>query len=72
MATHPELQQAMNAIRRQRFDEAAMLLSRLLASQPNNLPARWMLIQTLENQHKVDSALEQLQVLLALSLSLAL
>jgi tetratricopeptide (TPR) repeat protein len=64
MATHPDLQQAMNAIREQQFEEATMLLSRLLACQPNNVQARWLLVQNLESQNKTDSALEQLRLLL--------
>jgi tetratricopeptide (TPR) repeat protein len=64
MTSHPDLQQAMNAIRRLQFDEAITLLSQLLARQPSNLPARWMLVQSLESQRETDSALEQLRQLL--------
>lgn len=46
------------------FEEAAALLTQLLASQPNNLQARWMLVQCLEGQNEMDSALEQLRLLL--------
>ena len=64
MATNPDLQQAMTAIRRLQFDEANTLLSRLLASQPNHVQARWLLIQSLESQKDTDRALEQLRLLL--------
>lgn len=64
MTSNPDLQQAMNAIRRLQYDEAIALLSQLLASQPSNRPARWMLVQSLESQQKTDSALEQLRLLL--------
>ena len=61
----PELQQAINAIKRMQFEEGISLLSRLLARQPNNTQARWLLIQSLENQKDVDGALEQLRLLLS-------
>jgi tetratricopeptide (TPR) repeat protein len=64
MATHPDLQQAMNAIREQQFEEANALLSQLLASQPNNVQARWLLVQSLESQKNTEGALEQLRLLL--------
>jgi tetratricopeptide (TPR) repeat protein len=65
MATNPDLQRAVSAIKRRQFEEAITLLSRLLASQPNNLHARWLLIQSLESQKETDSVLEQLRLLLA-------
>jgi|GEM_PF-260822 len=64
MASNPDLQQAMNAIKRLQFDEAITLLSQLLARQPSNLPARWMLVQTLEGQREKNHAMEQLRQLL--------
>lgn len=64
MAINSELQQAATAIRRLQFEEANALLSRLLASQPGNLQARWLLVQSLESQKESDSALEQLRLLL--------
>lgn len=64
MTINPDLQQAMNATRRQQCEEAITLLSQLLASQPNNVQARWLLVQNLESQKKTDSALDQLRLLL--------
>lgn len=64
MTINPALQQAVNAIRRQQFEEANALLSGILASQPNNLQARWLLVQSLESLGETDSALEQLRSLL--------
>ena len=58
------LQQAINAIRRQRFEEAVALLLNIVAAQPGDLQARWLLVQSLESQHKTDDALDQLRVLL--------
>jgi len=64
MATNPDLQQAMNAIRRKRFDEAVSLLSGILVNRPNDVQARWLLVQTLESQQKKESALSELRLLL--------
>lgn len=64
MGTSADLQQAIGAIRRLQFDEAVTVLSRLLATQPGNLQARWLLIQSLESQGRADEAIEQLRVLL--------
>jgi len=64
MTINPDLQQAMAATRKRQFEEAITLLSQLLVSQPNNVQARWLLVQNLENQEKTDSALDQLQLLL--------
>jgi len=64
MVTKLELQQAVNAFGRQQFEEANTLLFRILESQPNDVQARWLLVQSLENQNKADSALDQIQSLL--------
>ena len=64
MVINPDLQQAMNAIRRKRFEEAITLLSRILVNRPDDVQARWLLVQTLESQQKRESALVELQSLL--------
>lgn len=64
MATNPVLQQAMTAIRQQQFARAAGLLAELLKSQPGDVQARWLLIQSLEGQGQSDDALDQLRQLL--------
>ena len=64
MAVSPDLQQAIGAIRGQQFDEAVALLSQVLAKQPGNLQARWLLVQSLEGQGKAEDAIEQLRIFL--------
>jgi len=64
MTKNPDLQRAMDATRRQECEEAITLLSQLLASQPDNVQARWLLVQNLESQKKTDSALDQLRLLM--------
>ncbi|MCZ6819884.1 MAG: sulfotransferase [Calditrichaeota bacterium] len=64
MTKNPELQQAMSAIRGLQFEEANTLLSELLARQPNNVRARWLLVQSLESQKDTGGAVEQLRLLL--------
>lgn len=64
MAIDTDVQRAIGAIRARQFDEAVSVLSQVLASQPNNLQARWLLVQSLESQRKANDAIEQLRVLL--------
>jgi tetratricopeptide (TPR) repeat protein len=64
MTTNSDLQLAMNAIRRLQFEEAIALLSKLLASEPNNVRARWLLVQSLESKKDTIAAIEQLRLLL--------
>lgn len=59
-----KLQQAVSAIRELQFEKADSLLSELLGAQPNNLRARWLLIQSLESQKNTGAALEQIRLLL--------
>jgi Flp pilus assembly protein TadD len=64
MVINQDLQQAKNAIRRKRFEEAVTLLSRILAIRPNDVQARWLLVQTLQSQQKKEKVLVELQSLL--------
>ena len=64
MDMYPDLKQAINATRKQQFEKANTLLSRLLASQPGNVQARWLLVQNLESQGNTDGSLEQLRQIL--------
>ncbi len=64
MTTDADLQRAIAAIRRRRFDEAVTLLSRVLARQPNHLQAHWLMVQSLESQGQASEAIEQLRLLL--------
>jgi len=64
MASHPDLQKAVIALKGQRFEDAIVLLSELLRSQPGNVQARWLLVQSLEHRRDTDGALEQLRQLL--------
>lgn len=52
------------AIRGHRLEEAQSLLSGILASEPGNTQARWMLVQLLEKRQQGEQALEELQKLL--------
>ena len=65
MTTNPDLQQALNAIRRLQFDEAIALLSQIIDRQPGNVHARWLLVQCLESTKQTDGAIEQLRILLS-------
>ena len=58
------LQQAAAAIRNGRFEEAINLLKGLLANQPGDLQARWMLVQALEAGRQRDAALTEIKALL--------
>lgn len=58
------MQQAIVAIRGQQFEQAKTILSDLLSATPNNVQARWMLVQTLEHLKAPERALDQLQLLL--------
>jgi len=64
MTTNSDLQRAMNAIRQLQFDEAIALLSKLLAGEPTNTRARWLLVQSLESNKDTNAAIEQLRLLL--------
>lgn len=64
MTTYAIIQKALNAISRQQYDDATALLSQFLATQPNNVEARWLLVKTLESLEQTDSALDQLRQLL--------
>ena len=55
----------MNAIKGQRFEEAAGLLTKVIASRPADVPPRWLLVQALEGQGDANSAMEQLGMLLS-------
>ena len=58
------MQQAVSAIRQQRFDEATALLSQILKKHPNSVDARWLQIRTLESLNDYAGALEELRQLL--------
>jgi tetratricopeptide (TPR) repeat protein len=64
MVINPDLHQVVNAIRRGQFAEAAISLSQILVSRPNDVQARWLLVQSLESQAKTADALDQLRALL--------
>ncbi len=64
MTIDTAFQQALLDFKEQRFDEAVGLLSRLLANEPNNAQARWLLVQALEGQNDTDEALQQIRILL--------
>lgn len=64
MTAHPNLQQAVSAIKGKCFDEAESILTGILATQPGNVQARWLLVQTLEARQRKDAALAELKSLL--------
>jgi tetratricopeptide (TPR) repeat protein len=64
MTMHPDLQLALNAVKRGRPAEAVSFLSGILAKTPSDVQARWLLIQVLENQEQQDLALGELHKLL--------
>lgn len=65
MTIDADFQAAQKAIDGQRFEEATGLLTGLIARQPGNVQARWLLVQTLEAEGQTESALNQLRTLLA-------
>ncbi len=64
MATKHILQDAVEAARDRRFDEAAEILGALLSGQPGNEQARWLMIQSLEQLRRFDDLIEQVDQLL--------
>ena len=66
MTSRAKLRQATAALGQGRFEEATGLLAELLALQPDQAQARWLLAQTLDQQGKSAEALEQLGLLLRL------
>lgn len=64
MVINSDLQQAKIAIRKKQFEEAVILLTGVLSNKPNDVQARWALVQSLERLGKTASALDQLRSLL--------
>ena len=64
MSTHPDIDRAMLAMRQHQFAQAGTLLLDLLDKQPANVPARWLLIQSLEARQELAEVQEQLRMLL--------
>jgi tetratricopeptide (TPR) repeat protein len=64
MATKHVIQEAEEAIQAGKFDEAANTLSGLVASQPGNSKARWLLLQCHERLNEIQPAIEHLVQLL--------
>ena len=64
MAMDPVLQQAVGAMRRLEFEEALSLLSRYLTGDPDDVRARWLLVQCLENRDRRGDALDQIAQIL--------
>lgn len=64
MATDTRIQQALNAIQQNQFEEAKDILSDILIRQINHVEARRLFVQCLEQQNKLQEAQNQLKLLL--------
>ena len=64
MTINQKMQNAVTAIRQQQFSHAILLLNDVLSSEPNQLQARWLLLQAYESLGQTDAALEQLKLML--------
>ena len=64
MAKVHSIQEAVTAIRGGRLEEAAGILGEILAGQPGNEKARWLMIQCLERLQAVDQVQAHLRELL--------
>lgn len=64
VATRHSIQEAVEAARGRRFEEAVEILGGVLSGQPGNAQARWMMIQCQEQLRAFDKVQEQLAELL--------
>jgi len=67
MATKHSMQEAVAAIQGQQFAEAAGILRGVVASQPGNFKARWLLLRCLEQTRELGEIQQHLDELLRLA-----
>lgn len=64
MTIKQKMQTAIAAVRQQQFQNAISILNDVLAKEPGQLQARWLLLQAYENMGEKDAAFRQLEKML--------
>lgn len=67
MATKHSMQEAVEALQGQNYQEASVILAEVIASQPGNFKARWLRMRALEQDGQFDAAQAELAELLMLA-----